>query len=125
MENDTTPTASRREVFLTIALGVAKHNLPAPELISLHTTYSGADLDIDQDVAGAVAWSEYLGIPFDRTAPTNDGLRTIHVWYGKRDGWSWHIRTVVPNPVVDTDTALGLADRVVEAIAETLKADPS
>lgn len=112
-QQDTTTALSRRDIWLTIALAIAKHGLPAPTRVGLNDSPS-VDIDVDTP-ADAAAWSAHLDVTEQlRVIPTHDRQRQIITYSGRRgDGWLWWITTSEPIPTTDTTD---LAAQVVEAI---------
>jgi hypothetical protein len=129
MSEITVTPATRREVWLSIALAVARDGLPEPERLTFnqwvdHTRPDGEGREyrvlhiICDSHTAALAWMRWLGIEdsasrHDRTdlgiryLTSSDHVRTI------RDGWVWNISGEEPLP---TPAAEKLAAEVAAAI---------
>ena len=112
MSTDSVPTAplSRREVWLQIALAVAK-GMPEPSILRFNDTAPIISLSVD-DAAAAQRWAEWVG------ATASEPTEMTLWWmanrdYGGRYGHSWHITTPRRPALEPTDTEMALATELV------------
>ena len=86
---DTKVPQSRREVWLNIALAVARDGLPEPQALSMNPDHLVCMyLDTADECR---AWADWLGIEDSPRWQTKDN-GTSSVWYhGDRFGWPWQI----------------------------------
>ena len=95
----------RREVWLSIALAVARDNLPEPMELTLYADHSPPAVWVRFDAVNeARLWWDHLGFT-DSPFPDR----------GEINGWRWYVRhaePVVPAPVEPS----ALADEVVAAV---------
>jgi hypothetical protein len=129
MSEITVTPATRREVWLSIALAVAHNGLPEPERLTFHRwvdhtrpdgegrEYRVLHIICDSHTA-ALAWMRWLGVEDSasrhdradlgiRYLTSSDHVRTI------RDGWVWNISGEEPLP---TPAAEKLAAEVAAAV---------
>jgi hypothetical protein len=117
---DTNP-ASRREVWLSVALAVARDGLPAPDVSMSpldyeHTPYVYITLHQHSD---ALAWARHYGV--EPSHHTREDLGTHYVVAEfQRDGWWMHLRGVEPLP---SPTALEVVAAILTPDAEMLPAE--
>lgn len=102
MEND---TASSRQMWLSIALAVARDGLPVPGRLGLHNNIVSMSLETHDDVR---KWAAHLGLGECRINVGGDG--SLWAPHFERDGWSWQV--YCHRPAEPT----ALAEQVVEAI---------
>lgn len=110
---------SRREVWLTVALAVAR-GLPEPWHLYMYdqsvvgwTSHEYVELQFSDHVS-AGRWATWLNCDASkRTLNLPDGREVVD-YCGTRDGWSWRIESLVDVPAVPAPTAL--AAQVVVAI---------
>jgi hypothetical protein len=119
MSNHQDNPTSRREVWLTVALAVAR-GLPEPRRLYLYDRSvdgwtSGPTVYLElSDHASAARWATWLGCDESKITLPLPGGR-VHVTYdGVRDGWFWTVESIEATPVVPAPTAL--AAQVVVAI---------
>ena len=106
MEND---TAASREVWLTIALAVARDGLPTPRHFSVHDRIIGLSLETHTDLR---KWAEHFGLDESRIhLDSEGGLWAPHF---VRDGWSYQVACYQPNESPTGPSSL--AEELVEAI---------
>lgn len=102
-------TASRREVWLSIALAVAK-GLPEPERLGLQDDDAAIVSMTLPTHDGVRQWATHLGLGECEANPLDGSLWAPHC---RRDGWSWQIRAN-GRPSVAAESSL--AEQVVSAI---------
>lgn len=78
------PPATRRDVWLTIAVAVARDGLPEPPSVDLYEDVRIASLAFP-DVADVTAWAAYLDATREEAAPR------LTVLFADRAGWSWQL----------------------------------
>jgi hypothetical protein len=103
--------ASRREVFLRIALAVAKDRLPEPMGVTLHADHEPPSAWLRFDTSDETRlWGDHLELAEDL------GIRE---WTGLNGGWCWYVKaTAAPAPA----EPFALADEVAAAIEGTVTA---
>jgi len=120
MSDTNTNPASRREVWLTIALAVARDGLPEPRSVETYLQRGRGDLPflviVLDSHSAADAWARWLGVTefndkvHDQYKPPR--IKRSYAWYD-RAGWSWQIEGYESVSEVD---ASPLAEQVVAAI---------
>jgi hypothetical protein len=108
---DETAPISRRDVWLTIALAIARDGLPTPTEQKTITAYSGQPmlvLDVEHR-SDAAAWAAYLGIEIRDWHETAECLST----WGYFRGWRTNVRCTAadPSPIAAELVAAIGADR--------------
>lgn len=102
---------SRREVWLSVALAVARDGMPEPETVSVHDDIVALNLDNHADVR---TWCEHLNFDDMRINSQNGGL----YGYGHLHGWSWHVHCHQPDRPADGELARQVAAAILLPDAE-------
>jgi hypothetical protein len=107
---------SRREVWLSVALAVARDGMPEPCSLNLYADVARISID-----AGTLAdfsrWATHLGVKVQDRLRSGDGQRWIYRASGPlADGWHWGVNVSVP--VGDPEPSPELAAQVVSAILD-------
>lgn len=106
MTEDKVPQ-DRREVWLNVALAVARDGLPEPMECTLYADHAPPSVWLRFDTDGqAQLWAEHLGLA---AGPGYLGERV-----GMRDGWRWYVRPCCT--ATGTVEPSALADEVAAAI---------
>jgi hypothetical protein len=132
MSEITVTPASRREVWLTVALAIARDGLPEPERLTFNQWVDYTPPDVEgreyrllhltfDSHAAALEWLRWLGAEdkarrHDRADLGTRYLTTDHVRI-VRDGWVWTVSGEEPLP-----TAAG--EKVAIEVAAALAAGP-
>jgi hypothetical protein len=111
---DTQTAMSRRDLWLTIALAIARDGLPEPVDLSVHDDYHFVYLRLSRH-ADTHPWAQWFGIADNHRTYDREDLGSRHVRYnGLRHGWSVEVSADEPIPTAGGDA--DLAAQVVEAI---------
>ncbi len=97
---------SRREVWLSVALAVARDGLAEPETLNVGSNIVFITAHSHNDVRD---WCAALN--FDD--PHKNSLDGSLWGFGHRDGWNWHVKCHRPGPGVESSS---LAEQVAAAI---------
>ena len=94
----TEATATRHQVFCTLAVAVLDGGLPEPYRIhAMENLPTRPVLDLEFDTeAAAQAWADWLGAE----KLDDDVTFTRLHWRGLRGGWAWHIDVPKPKPTL-------------------------
>lgn len=99
---------TRREVWLNIALAVARDGMVEPIGLTMYDESRIIALTL-HDHDGVRDWCAALGLDEPKLNATDGSL-----WgFGDRDGWGWQVRCHKPAPVVESSP---LAEQVAAAI---------
>lgn len=114
----TTQPMSRRDVWLTIALAIAK-GLPEPKEMTLYADRCGVSVQLES-VAALNLWADHFKIPHrDRSHCNPKSGNWIHGWHSVSGehptGWSWQL-TAYTLGREDAPEPSPLAEQVLAAI---------
>lgn len=101
------PMLSRRDMWLHIALAVARDGLPEPTVLTLHGDNRIVTLTTET-AAAAAAWGQHCDR--DDDGSLHSYSRNGVLYMGDAHGWHWQVRCP------QADTGSGLAEQVVAAI---------
>lgn len=120
MSTDTVPQAamSPRDVWLTVALAVAKGEIAHPDAFEVRPDIKSVDLTYNARIGNPLAeqQAEQAAAFFRLGDPSRAETRAIW-WDMRSDGWSWNVRAYWPEPAAPTP----LSDHVVKEIGAQLR----
>lgn len=109
---------SRRDVWLTVALAMAKDGLPGPRSVDIRDDILTVHIEFEHGRLGdAQRWAEHLGLERDDDVTTTDGTKVIVCWsspgYRAQHGRTWRVGTTVP---AEAPQSVALAEQVIAAV---------
>jgi len=131
MTSDTVTPASRREVFLRIALAVAKDGLPEPQSLRFNVSTDGQRQMVSLALAShaaATAWAKHLGVADQMEVreygpPTvREPIRTLATAWRSTDGfpgpgWTVYVEADEPaEPAATTELAAEVTAAIEGAV---------